>query len=252
MDKQLNHPLAYFLPKVAEWEDVEGFSDIWVPHTANSPPPTDWRFCVRHRTLASVQFKHWRHPTPKNPSWVETTLASVRFKHCRRQSVGGGEFAVGFTAPLARICVFSSSLTTSSVQATFIFLIYLRYLPKCLFDFHACPTFFYHFLCTVSFGLISFRMKLINFNFLKKYIKMPKKSRISYKHKNPIKTSEDISNFETWIKKINIPWTLLSSSQPSFQIIWARSKRKIFYKIKRVSSRNDLRPWAAAGETISL
>ena len=30
-------------------------------------PPTDWRFCVRHRTLASVQFKHWRHPTPKNP-----------------------------------------------------------------------------------------------------------------------------------------------------------------------------------------
>ena len=27
-------------------------------------PPTDWRFCVRHRTLASVQFKHWRHSPP--------------------------------------------------------------------------------------------------------------------------------------------------------------------------------------------
>ena len=31
------------------------------------PLPTDWRFCVRRRTLASVQFKHWRHHTPPPP-----------------------------------------------------------------------------------------------------------------------------------------------------------------------------------------
>ena len=30
--------------------------------------PTDWRFCVRHRTLAYFQFKHWRHPQ-NPPCW---------------------------------------------------------------------------------------------------------------------------------------------------------------------------------------
>jgi hypothetical protein len=36
----------------------------WDP-AANSLP-VDWRFCVRQRTLASVQFFHWRHPFPSN------------------------------------------------------------------------------------------------------------------------------------------------------------------------------------------
>ena len=40
--------------------------------TVRSPPPTDWRFCVRHRTLASVQFKHCRPPSPP-----------PKKKHCR-------------------------------------------------------------------------------------------------------------------------------------------------------------------------
>ena len=46
--------------------------------TVNSPPP-DWRFCVRHRTLASLQFKHWCHPSPppKKKALPQHTAAAL-------------------------------------------------------------------------------------------------------------------------------------------------------------------------------
>ena len=49
------------------FEKLKKFWSLFLLYSKLPPPPTDWRFCVRHRTLASVQFKHWRHPTPKNP-----------------------------------------------------------------------------------------------------------------------------------------------------------------------------------------
>ena len=83
----------FYFERVTLWISGQVFGDSGY-FTANSPPPhTDWRFCVRHRTLASVQFKHWGHPPKKNPPWVGgDNLASVWFKLCRRQS--RGEFAV--------------------------------------------------------------------------------------------------------------------------------------------------------------